>query len=154
MMARKFLMVGLIGMAAGIIAACSSVDVTSDLHDQQLTETGATSLAHIHSDIWGIYFLGFESCPVITGSYREPGSYHFFRHTVSPGTAAGMVTGKSRELGAAKTIDLTTDWYSGWQTYTLIFWLKEAQASGNALIEEDPSPSAALTAETKIAEEE
>ncbi|MEA1926589.1 MAG: hypothetical protein U9N73_00155 [Candidatus Auribacterota bacterium] len=45
-----------------------------------------------------------------------------------------MVTEKSREIGATAVTDLKTDWESNWQTVTLIFWLKEAQASGNAVI--------------------
>nr|HPJ73139.1 hypothetical protein [bacterium] len=108
-------------------------------------------VAHIHSDIWGIYFLGFECMPLITGSRSDPGSYHFFRDTVSTNSAASMVTEKSEELGADTVTDLTTDWSSEWQTYTLLFWLKEAQASGNAVItrkgdpEDLPAPEGAAT---------
>jgi len=122
-------------LAALLIAAgCSSIDSTSDFKGNQLTETGARPVSHIHSDIWGIYFLGFESCPVITGSYSEPGDWHLFSHTVSPNTAAEMVLEESRKQGADAVIDLKTDWDSSWQAATLIFWLKEAQASGNAVI--------------------
>ncbi len=154
MIPSKTIIPGLLGLTAWVAAGCSSVFVTSELHDQQLTESGARPVAHVHSDIWGIYFLGFESCPVITGSCREPGSWHFFRDTVSPDSAVGMVTEKSRELGALKTVDLTTDWYSGWQSYTLIFWLKEAQASGNAVTEERKTPAIPVIVETEIREEE
>ena len=124
----------LLGALGIIILGCSSIVTTSKFHGQQLTETGAETVAHIHSDIWGIYFLGFQSCPVITGSYKNPGSYHFFRDTVDTNTASEMVTEKSREMGATTVTDLDTDWDSSWQTFTLIFWLKEAQASGNAVI--------------------
>jgi len=124
----------LLGALGIIILGCSSIVTTSKFHGQQLTETGAETVAHIHSDIWGIYFLGFQSCPVITGSYKNPGSYHFFRDTVDTNTASQMVTEKSREMGATTVTDLDTDWDSSWQTFTLIFWLKEAQASGNAVI--------------------
>ena len=123
----------LLGALGIIILGCSSIVTTSKFHGQQLTETGAETVAHIHSDIWGIYFLGFQSCPVITGSYKNPGSYHFFRDTVDTNTASQMVTEKSREMGATTVTDLDTDWDSSWQTFTLIFWLKEAQASGNAV---------------------
>ncbi len=120
-------------------AGCSSVISTTDLGGSGLGETGLRPVAHIHSDIWGIYFLGFESCPVITGSTRRPGSYHFFRNIATTNAAAEMVLEESRKLGADTVIDLKTDWESNWQPYTLIFWLKEAQASGNAVIrgEED-----------------
>ena len=123
-----------LGVLGIIIMGCSSIVTTSKFHGQQLTEIGAEPVAHIHSDIWGIYFLGFQSCPVITGSYKNPGSYHFFRDTVTTNTASEMVTEKSREMGATAVTDLDTDWDSSWQTFTLIFWLKEAQASGNAVI--------------------
>jgi hypothetical protein len=123
-----------LGILGIFILGCSSIVTTSEFSGQMLTETGDEPVAHIHSDIWGIYFLGFQSCPVITGSYKEPGSYHFFRDTVDTNTAAGMVTEKSKEMGATAVIDLETDWDSSWQTFTLIFWLKEAQASGNAVI--------------------
>ena len=116
-----------------ITAGCSSIDSTSDFKGNQLTGTGARPVAHIHSDVWGIYFLGFESCPVITGSCSDPGDWHFFKHTVSPNTAAEMVLEESRQQGADAVIDLKTDWDSSWQAATLIFWLKEAQASGNAV---------------------
>ena len=123
-----------LGILGIFILGCSSIVATSEFSGQQLTETGDEPVAHIHSDIWGIYFLGFQSCPVITGSYKEPGSYHLFRDTVDTNTAAGMVTEKSKEMGATAVTDLKTDWDSNWQTFTLIFWLKEAQASGNAVI--------------------
>jgi len=122
------------GMLGLIISSCSSVITTSEFHGLQITETGDEPVAHIHSDIWGIYFLGFQSCPVITGSYKNPGSYHFFRDTVDTNTASEMVTEQAREMGATAVTDLETDWDSSWQAYTLIFWLKEAQASGNAVI--------------------
>jgi hypothetical protein len=91
-------------------------------------------VAHIHSDIWGIYFLGLESCPIITGSASQPGSYHYFRNIASTNSAVEMVLEESRNLGADAVLDLKTDWDSSWQAYTLIFWLKEAQASGNAVL--------------------
>ena len=128
---RRMALLGALGI---IILGCSSIVTTSKFHGQQLTETEAETVAHIHSDIWGIYFLGFQSCPVITGSYKKPGSYHFFRDTVDTNTASEMVTEKSRKMGATTVTDLDTDWDSSWQTFTLIFWLKEAQASGNAVI--------------------
>ncbi len=133
-MNRRSVIAALVGAAMILSSGCSSIVATSDLNGQALTGPGAESLAHIHSDVWGIYFLGFESCPVITGSYQEPGNWHLFRHTVSPNTAAEMVTKKSKELGATAVTDLKTDWDSSWQTFSLFFWLKEAQASGNAVI--------------------
>jgi len=127
--------IGALLIVGGIFAGgCSSVVTHTEFHGQKLTETGAEQVAHIHSDIWGIYFLGFQSCPVITGSYKNPGGFRLFRDTVTPGTAADMVAVKSRDLGADTVINLKTDWESGWQAYTLIFWLKEAQASGTALV--------------------
>lgn len=117
-----------------ISAGCSSVISTTNLSGSELSDSGARPVAHIHSDIWGIYFLGFESCPVITGSASKPGSYHFFRNIATTNSAAEMVLKESRKLGADAVIDLKTDWDSSWQSYTLLFWLKEAQASGNAVI--------------------
>ena len=119
-------------MMAG--SGCSSIVTTSKFHGQELTESAAEPVAHIHSDIWGIYFLGFQSCPIITGSDKNPGSFRLFRDTVTTNTAVEMVMKKSRELGATTVTDLKTDWDSTWQTFTLIFWLKEAQSSGNAVI--------------------
>jgi uncharacterized protein YceK len=133
-MRNKWITMAVLGALGIIILGCSSIVTTSKFHGQHLTESEAETVAHIHSDIWGIYFLGFQSCPVITGSYKNPGSYHFFRDTVDTNTASEMVTEKSREMGATAVTDLDTDWDSSWQTVTLIFWLKEAQASGNAVI--------------------
>ena len=144
---RRMTLLGALGI---IILGCSSIVTTSKFHGQQLTETGDEPVAHIHSDIWGIYFLGFQSCPVITGSYKEPGSYHFFRDTVDTNTAAGMVTGKSKEMGANAVADLETDWDSSWQTFTLIFWLKEAQASGNAIIIPSKDESVEISEEITV----
>ena len=55
---RRMALLGALGI---IILGCSSIVTTSKFHGQQLTETGAETVAHIHSDIWGIYFLGFLS---------------------------------------------------------------------------------------------
>ncbi|MDP8237342.1 MAG: hypothetical protein P9M08_13250 [Candidatus Erginobacter occultus] len=125
--------------ALAVAAGCSSVISTSDFSGTALSSCGARPVAHVHSDIWGIYFLGFESCPVITGSASHPGSFHLFRNYATTNAAAEMVLEESRDLGADAVLDLKTDWDSSWQTYTLIFWLKEAQASGNAVLlsEED-----------------
>lgn len=117
-----------------LAAGCSTVVTTNEFSGLALGESGARPLAHVHSDIWGIYFLGFESCPVITGSSRDPGSFHFFRNTATTAAAAGMVMEESRKLGADSVLNLKTDWDSSWQSYTLLFWLKEAQASGSAVI--------------------
>lgn len=119
--------------AAVTVPGCSSIQMTSNMNGRRLTEGDTVPEAHIHSDVWGIYFLGFQCLPVITGSARDPGSFHFFKDTVTTNAAAEMVTRKSEELGAGTVTDLTTDWSSSWQTYTLLFWLKEAQASGNAV---------------------
>ncbi len=116
-----------------LAAGCSTVVTTNDFSGLALGESGARPVAHIHSDIWGIYFLGFESCPVITGSRKEPGGWHFFKNTATTASAAGMVMEESRKLGADSVLNLKTDWDSSWQSYTLIFWLKEAQASGSAV---------------------
>lgn len=133
------------GAALIVAVGCSSIVSTSNLSGSGLSATGARSVAHLHSDIWGIYFLGFESCPVITGSYSKPGSYHFFRNTATTNAAAEMVLEESRKMGADAVLDLKTDWDSSWQAATLIFWLKEAQASGNAVIlaGEEGEPDAA-----------
>ncbi len=113
---------------------CSSVISTSDLSGVALSSCGARPVAHIHSDIWGIYFLGLESCPIVTGSAGQPGSYHLFRDYATTNAAAEMVLEESRQLGADAVLNLKTDWDSSWQFHTLIFWLKEAQASGSAVI--------------------
>ncbi len=120
---------------AGLLfsVGCSSVTSTSDFSGVALSSCGARPVAHVHSDIWGIYFLGFESCPIITGSVSHPGSFHFFRNFATTNSAAEMVLEESRNLGANAVLNLKTDWDSSWQPYTLIFWLKEAQASGNAV---------------------
>lgn len=133
-MIRILIITVLAGTVMILSPGCSSIVTTSEFHGQELIEFGAEPVAHIHSDIWGIYFLGFQSCPVITGSYLEPGSYHFFRDTVSTNTAAEMVMKESRELSATTVTNLKTDWDSSWQTFSLFFWLKEAQSSGNAVI--------------------
>jgi len=145
-----------LGMAATLllVVGCSSVQTTKEFHNEQLSLGQGQALAHIHSDVWGIYFLGFESMPVITGSYREPGDWRLFRHTVSPGRATEMVTAAAEEMGAEAVVDLDTDWSSEWQTFTLIFWLKEAQASGNAIdLTEGVGTGVAPTAEEAGAED-
>ena len=132
--------------ALAVGAGCSSVISTSDFSGVALSSCGARPVAHVHSDIWGIYFLGFESCPVITGSASNPGSFHLFRNYATTNDAAEMVLEESRGQGADAVLDLKTDWDSSWQPYTLILWLKEAQASGNAvLLEEDEEDQAPPT---------
>ena len=98
MMAKMILLV-FIGAMAVVISGCSSIVTTSEFHGQELTESESEPVAHIHSDIWGIYFLGFQSCPVITGSYKDPGSYHFFRDTVTTNTAAEILGEKKPGTG-------------------------------------------------------
>ena len=117
-------------ICAVIFSGCSTIETTSRFNGRQLSASDSTPVAHVHADIWGIYIFNW---PLITGSPNKIGDITFFKNTVTVNDVIAMVINESKELDATKIIDLQSDWDSAWKVWTLIFWVKEAQASCNAI---------------------
>jgi hypothetical protein len=115
---------------AGGIAGCSHVDVARNLHDEEIA-AGAEPIAHVNASTWGIYL--FNWIPIITGNSEVPEDFTLFEHTVDLDRVVGMLTRKSKELGATHTLDIQSFKDSDWQSGSLIFWMRVAHASGNAV---------------------
>lgn len=118
-------------LTALLLEGCASVSVVRDLNGQQLTATGETPIAHLTGDIFGYYLFGVW--PLITGDPNDPNGWLWFHDSVTVNNAVGMITRKSKELGATKTTDLysRTD-STGIQTLFTV-WYYDVQASGNAV---------------------
>ena len=120
-----------IPLAGLLLTGCASVNVSRDLNNQQLTATGETPVAHMSGDIYGYYLFGIW--PLVTGDPANTQKMAWFRDTVTENAAVGMVTKKSRELGATKTTDLTSFTDSTGMKTLFLVWYYDVQVSGNAV---------------------
>jgi len=126
----KRILVAIAALASVLVfSACASVKVADDFGNQSISDSGK-NVAHVYGTNWGLYCL---SIPLITGSTENPGSIVFGQDTVNPKSVVKMVTKKSGDLGANKTLDLDTKGSSVWIFPTFVLFLNEYQVSGNAI---------------------
>ena len=115
-------------VTVGLLAsACASVEVVKgpDLSHQQIANSGST-LAHLDAQNFGIYLF---SIPLLTGATDSVGSIAVFKDTVNVPSMMPILTSKSKQLGATKTLDLA----SQYQVSGLIFYVRQVNISGNAV---------------------
>lgn len=112
---------------AVVFTGCVSVETTSpaNLNGQDLSLQGQTA-AHINVQNWGLYLF---SIPLLTGSTENPGSMAFIEDTVNVESVLPVMTAKSKELKASKTLDLA----SQYSDFGLIFYFRSINMSGNAV---------------------
>ena len=119
-----FLSIAAVGL---LMSACASVEVVQDpnLNGQAIANRGRT-IAHIDAQNWGIYLF---SIPLFTGSTTNPGSIDVLNDTVNIPSLMPVLTKKSKELGASKTLDLASQYSES----GLIFYSRSVNISGNAV---------------------
>ena len=133
-MLKKFCVVALVLAAGFAMSGCASISIAkdADLNGQDLSSDG-TTVAHINGRCFGLYFL--PSIPLITGDTAAPNTLFgcaFLQDTAQlPGVAA-MVTGKSKDLGGSKSLDMNSGVSSMW-VYMTPFWWKSATVSANSV---------------------
>jgi hypothetical protein len=123
-----------------LVAGCATLKVvsTDQLNEQRLSESG-TPVAHLYLANWGIYLFG--RIPILTGDLANAGGLQIprlFTHNVRVDLLVERLTQESRQRGGTFLTDLRTRDRSVWMPLTLIFWLNEFEASGNASREADP----------------
>jgi hypothetical protein len=121
-------------LVAGMIfmGGCASVDVAKTFNDQKLTTDRSNVVAHINGDCWGVYFLSV--IPLVTGDTTASSpQLAFFQDTLTVDAVTAMVTRKSKELGATRSVDLVSRRDSTWLAPILLFWYKDTQVSCNAV---------------------
>ena len=120
-------MFGAAVFAAVVFSGCSALQTADkdDLNGMELTTSG-TPVAHVSATTHGLYFLWF---PLITGSDTEVGMPCFLKDTVSAATLTDMITGKGKEMGGKRVIDLVTQSSSK----GLLFKYCYATASGTVI---------------------
>ena len=127
-----------LAMAAALVggtmflSGCASVDVAKTFNDQRLTTERTNAVAHLNGDCWGVYLLSIV--PLITGdTSASGGTVAWGQDNCTVDAVTGMLTRKSKELGATQTVNLTSRRDSTWIAPLLIFWYKDTQVSGNAV---------------------
>jgi len=105
-MKKKIAFLFALAGAALLFAGCSSLQTadSSKFNGQKITASG-TGVAHITGYSSGLYLLWI---PLIVGSTENPNSITFGEDACNVNAVTNMVTGKSKELNAAKTIDLVS----------------------------------------------
>jgi hypothetical protein len=125
-------MAGAIVAGTAFLTGCASVDVAKTFNDQHLTIEHTNAVAHLNGDCWGIYLLSIV--PLVTGDTSPTGSTMAFgQDNCTVDAVTGMVTRKSKELGATHTLDLSSRRDSTWIAPLLLFLYKDTQVSGNAV---------------------
>ena len=129
-MKRNILLLLVISTVCLIISGCSSIDTGNVFNEQGIVTTNSKAVAHINANNYGYYL--FCSVPIWTGNPNSNGS-SFFTNQVTVEKVTDMVTKKSRDLGAKRTVDLQSKvtWSSGWSLGIIGF--KEVQVSGDAV---------------------
>lgn len=117
------------GIAMVLLAGCASVQTAEKFNGQKIDLNGTQEVAHINGGNWGIYCLWI---PLFAGSTEKVGSIEFLGNdNVKVGPVVDLVTAKSKEMKATKTLDLVSSTSS---MYIFpVFFLKEVQVSGNAV---------------------
>ena len=117
-----------------VVAGCSTVRATNSFNEhKQAISSNEQPVAHINGIINGFYILWYV--PLWCGDDKDPGTPVFFTNNVKVGPTVNMVTKKSAELGATKTLDLQSN-YKVSPDIPVINWLfavKECQVTGNAV---------------------
>ncbi|MFA6293146.1 MAG: hypothetical protein WC637_15280 [Victivallales bacterium] len=108
------------------VVGCSSLLTSKNLNGQKLTLGADESIANINVDTWGLYFLWMF---IATGDMEKIGSVAWFKDTVTLDNAVGVATKKAKEMGATKSVDMTSSVAMG----TFLFNVKEVQISINAV---------------------
>ena len=131
-MIKKTIMAMSLAVAAAVLASgCASVKVADDFGKQKISDNATEkNVAHVVANNWGLYLL---SIPMITGSTDKPGAVVFGEDTVNPKSVVKLVTNKSDELGATKTLDLDTKTRSTWIFPLFVFFIEGVETSGNAV---------------------
>ncbi len=129
---KKFMCVALCAVSAIILVGCASIQTATKMNDQKIASTEA-NVAHINADNWGFYLLWI---PLIAGSTDKVGTTEFLGgDTVKLEPVVDILTKKSKELGATKTLDLDSHISSMMLPFPFpfLFYIKEVQVSGNAV---------------------
>ena len=115
-------------VAVGLLfAGCASVEVVQNpnLNGQRVSLSG-TPVAHLNAQNWGIYLF---SIPLFTGSTTSPGNIAVLEDTVNVESMVPVITAKSRELKASRTLDLASQYSVG----GFIFYTRSINLSANAV---------------------
>ena len=116
-----------VAAVALLFAGCASVEAVQNpnLNGQRVSLSG-TPVAHLNAQNWGIYPF---SLPLFAGSTESPGSIAVLEDTVNVESMIPMVTAKSRELKASRTLDLASQYSVG----GFIFYTRSINVSANAV---------------------
>ncbi len=129
-MFKKLMALGIAAVTAGLISGCAQVQVADDLSGQKLTTGTNKDVSHIYASNWGLYCV---SIPLITGSTENPGSTVWMQDTVKVKPVVKMLTAKSKELGAERTLDIKSNANSTWIMPTFVLFIENVEVSGNAV---------------------
>ena len=116
-----------VAAVALLFAGCASVEAVQNpnLNGQRVSLSG-TPVAHLNAQNWGIYLF---TIPLLTGSITSPGNIAVLEDTVNVESMIPMVTAKSNELKASRTLDLASQYSVG----GFIFYTRSINVSANAV---------------------
>lgn len=130
-MKKKLMLLLVMAGAAALFTGCSSLQSSNAFNGQKITASG-TGVAHVSGYTSGLYLLWI---PIFTGSASEPGSIAFNEDSCNVTAVTNMVTKKSKNLKASRTIDLVSSSSSMNipVPFPYIFYWRTVTVSGNAV---------------------
>ena len=125
-MYKKLLTFGVAALAAVVFSGCSALQTAdkNDFNGMDVTTSG-TPVAHISATTHGLYLLWI---PLVTGSTSQIGMPALLEDTVNAATLTDMITGKAKEMGGERVIDLVT------QSSSQGFLFKYCQATASGTV--------------------
>lgn len=130
-MKKKLMLLLVMAGAAALFAGCSSLQSSNAFNGQKITATG-TGVAHVSGYASGFYLLWI---PIFTGSTANPGTIAFNEDSCNVTAVTNMITKKSKDLKATRTIDMVSSANSANIPipFPYIFYWRTVTVSGNAV---------------------
>ena len=130
-MKKKLMLLLVMAGAAALFTGCSSLQSSNAFNGQKITASGK-GVAHISGYTSGLYLLWI---PIFTGSVKDPGTIAFNEDSCNVSAVTNMITKKSKDMKATRTIDLVSTASSATIPipFPYIFYWRTVAVSGNAV---------------------
>jgi len=112
------------------ITGCSSTSIAQN-GNFIVGPTGQPAMGQITYTNYGFYWC--NCVPVFCGSVLNPGGFALFTNTVTPELAVKAIGTQAKNNGASRIANVTTQFESRYNWYTVVFWTRTVQASATML---------------------
>ncbi len=112
------------------ITGCSSTSIAQN-GNFIVGPTGQPAMGQITYTNYGFYL--WNCVPMFSGSVLNPGGFALFTNTVTPELAVKAMGFQAKNNGATRIANVTTEFDSSYNWYTVFFWTRTVHASATML---------------------